>query len=143
MSIWLCPFFNQDGVFLDCFVLFCFVFWTTRVVYGSHQGRGWIGATAAGLRHSYSNMGSEPSLWPTPRTQGSGVLQGPLSEARDPTHILMNISGVITEPQWELLIFFILSCMTCDMTDKGLIAFLKIHTVRYSSFNYYIYIVYV
>ena len=35
--------------------------------YGSSQARGRIGATAAGLCHSYSNMISKPHLRPTPQ----------------------------------------------------------------------------
>ena len=35
--------------------------------YGGSQARGLIGATAAGLRHSPSNAGSEPHLRPTPQ----------------------------------------------------------------------------
>ena len=35
--------------------------------YGSSQGRGWIGATTAGLHHSHSNTGSEPRLPSTPQ----------------------------------------------------------------------------
>ena len=34
---------------------------------GSSQARGRIGATAASLHHSHSNMGSEPCLQPTPQ----------------------------------------------------------------------------
>ena len=36
-------------------------------VYGGFQARGPIGAVAAGLCHSNSNAGSEPSLQPTPQ----------------------------------------------------------------------------
>ena len=35
------------------------------VAHGSSQARGLIGAVATGLRHSHSNMGSEPRLPPT------------------------------------------------------------------------------
>ena len=37
------------------------------MAYGSFQARDSIGATAASLRHSHSNSGSEPSLQPTPQ----------------------------------------------------------------------------
>ena len=37
------------------------------MAYGGSQARGPIGATAAGLRHSHSNVISEPSLRPTPQ----------------------------------------------------------------------------
>ena len=37
------------------------------MAYGSFQARGLIGAAAAGLHHSHSNMGSEPHLRLTPQ----------------------------------------------------------------------------
>ena len=39
----------------------------TLEVYGSFQARGLIGAAAASLHHSHSNIGSEPCLQPTPQ----------------------------------------------------------------------------
>ena len=39
-----------------------FFFRATLVAYGSSQARDQIGAIAAGLRHSHSNVGSEPCL---------------------------------------------------------------------------------
>ena len=43
---------------------FC-LFRVTPAAYGGAQGRGWIGAIAAGLGHNHSNAGSELCLWPT------------------------------------------------------------------------------
>ena len=37
------------------------------MAYGGSQARGLIGAVAAGLRQSHSNVGSEPDLRPTPQ----------------------------------------------------------------------------
>ena len=37
------------------------------MAYGGSQARGPIGAVAASLRQSHSNVGSEPSLQPTPQ----------------------------------------------------------------------------
>ena len=37
------------------------------MAYGGSQARGLIRAVAASLRHSHSNMGSEPRLRPTPQ----------------------------------------------------------------------------
>ena len=37
------------------------------MAYGSSQARGRISATAAGLHHSHSNVGSKPRLPPTPQ----------------------------------------------------------------------------
>jgi len=39
----------------------------TPTAYGSSQARGLIGAVAAGLRQSHSNVGSKPRLQPTPQ----------------------------------------------------------------------------
>ena len=50
------------------FLFFVFVFClfrATPATYESSQVRGRIGATAAGLHHSHSNMGSELCLRPT------------------------------------------------------------------------------
>ena len=65
---------------------------------------GQIGAAAAGLHQSHSNMGSEPNLQPTPQLMATPDLN-PLSEARDRNHILMETMSVLKlmEPQWELL----------------------------------------
>ena len=55
--------------FFVCFVLFCLfaISWAAPAAYGSSQARGPIGAVAAGLHQSHSNVGSEPSLQPTPQ----------------------------------------------------------------------------
>ena len=45
-------------VYFISFYLF-FLFRATPVTYGSSQVRGRIGAAAAGLHHSHSNVGSE------------------------------------------------------------------------------------
>ena len=42
-------------------------FRATPVAYGISQARGQIRATAAGLHHIHSNVGSEPCLQPTPQ----------------------------------------------------------------------------
>ena len=47
---------------------FCFLlFRAAPAACGGSQARGRIGATAAGLRQSHSNSGSEPCLQPTPQ----------------------------------------------------------------------------
>ena len=44
----------------------CFFFLrVTPMAYGGSQARGQIGAAAAGLQNSHSNVGSESHLWPT------------------------------------------------------------------------------
>ena len=49
------------------FYFFLFLFRATPAAYGGSQARGLIGATAAGLHHSRSNVRSEPRLGPTPQ----------------------------------------------------------------------------
>ena len=44
-----------------------FLFRATPMTYGGSQARGPIGATAASLCQSHSNVGSEPGLRPTPQ----------------------------------------------------------------------------
>ena len=53
----------------EFFVLFClFAFsWAAPEVYGGSQARDPIGAVATCLGHSHSNVGSVPSLQPTPQ----------------------------------------------------------------------------
>jgi len=41
--------------------------WAAHTAYRGSQARGLIGAVAAGLHHSHSNVGSELSLRPTPQ----------------------------------------------------------------------------
>ena len=69
------------------FVLFCCFLGLPPMAYGSFQARGWIGVTATS--HSYSNVGSEPHL----QLCQCWILT-PLSEARDQTCILMDISWI-------------------------------------------------
>ena len=53
---------------MDFFVsFFFFLFRAAPTAYGGSQARSRIRATAAGLHHSHSNMGSELSLRPTPQ----------------------------------------------------------------------------
>ena len=53
-----------DIIFL-CFAFFFFSPRAAPVAHRSSQASGRIGATAAGLHHSHSNVGSEPRLRPT------------------------------------------------------------------------------
>ena len=53
--------------FFFCFVLFFCYFRASPTAYGGSQARGLIRDIAASLRHSHSNVGSEPQLWPTPQ----------------------------------------------------------------------------
>ena len=59
-------FFREKPLFLFrtwcIFVLFCLLFRAAPAAYGCSQARGQIGAAAAGLQRSQSNMGSKPCL---------------------------------------------------------------------------------
>ena len=44
-----------------------FFFRAEQEAFGGSQAKGQIGATAAGLHHSHSNVGSEARLRPTPQ----------------------------------------------------------------------------
>ena len=48
-------------------IIYIYIYLLFRAALGSSQARGRIGATAAGLHHSHSNMGSELHLGPTPQ----------------------------------------------------------------------------
>ena len=69
------------------------IFRADPVAHGGSQVRGLIGATGANLYHSHSNVGSScvcdlhHSLW-------QHWILNPLSEARDRTHILMDVNWV-------------------------------------------------
>ena len=49
------------------FFFFFFLFKAKPMVYGGSQARGRIGAAAAGLHHSHSNIRAELCLRPTPQ----------------------------------------------------------------------------
>ena len=53
---------SRSFFFLSFFFL---LFGAALAACGGSQARGLIGAIAAGLHHSHSNMGSEPNLRPT------------------------------------------------------------------------------
>ena len=58
-----------------------------------YQARGRIGATAAGLYHSHSNVGSEPHWWPTPQytaTPGSWATERGLGSNPHP-HVYQSV----------------------------------------------------
>ena len=60
-----------DPSFLSLFLSFLLVFRAEPVAYGSSQARGRIGAAAAGLDHSHSNMGFEPYMLFMPQFMGT------------------------------------------------------------------------
>ena len=62
-EVLLIPFFC---LFVCLFCLFA-ISWAASVADGGFQARGPIGAVAASLHQSLSNVGSKPSLQPTPQ----------------------------------------------------------------------------
>ena len=70
---------------------------------GGSQARGQIGAAAAGLLHSHSNMGSELRLWPTPQPT---VMPDPWpteqGQGSNPRPHGCQLGSLTTEPRWEL-----------------------------------------
>ena len=53
-------------LYIYLFCLFCY-FYAAPAAYGGSQARGRMGAVAAGLHQSHSNVGSEPHLQPKPQ----------------------------------------------------------------------------
>ena len=83
---------NQKVMLFFFFCLFAFSR-ATPEAYGGSQASGRIGAVAASLRQSHSNVGSEPRPRPTPRLTLHRVLN-PLSKAKDGTRSLMILSRI-------------------------------------------------
>ena len=84
----------------------------TPAAYGSSQARGQIGAGAAGLHHSYSNVGSKLSLQPTPWLTAMLDSQPPeQGQGVEPESSWILVRFVTTEPRREChklnLFFFI------------------------------------
>ena len=63
LFLWRCSHYLK----FSFFIFFPFFPYAAPSAYGSFQARVQIRATAASLHHSHSNMGSKPSLWPTPQ----------------------------------------------------------------------------
>jgi len=56
---------------LNIFLSFFFFFMDVPAAYRSSQAMDQIGATAAGLPHSHTNMESKPCLQPTPQSMAT------------------------------------------------------------------------
>ena len=54
----------ESSLFVYLFIL---LFRAVPAAYGGSQARSPIGATAAGIHHRHSNVGSEPRLQPIPQ----------------------------------------------------------------------------
>ena len=79
-------------VFLFVCLFVCFgLLRATHMAYRSSQGKGWIGAVAAGLCHSHSNAGSYLSVI---YSSWQCRMLNPLREARGRTRILMDATWV-------------------------------------------------
>ena len=87
---------NKVEHFFFIFILFYFIFLlfrATPAANGDFQARGRIRATAAGLHHSHGNARSEPSLQLHHSSWQHWILI-PLSEARDRSYILTDLSQI-------------------------------------------------
>ena len=102
----------HTGIKLGPYFFLFFFLGPHPAAYGGSQARGPVGATAAGLHHSHSNVRSELRLWPAPQLRKHRIFN-PLSKARDWTCNLMFLVGFTSAaPRWELLaplLFMILS----------------------------------
>ncbi len=58
---------NNCCIYFILIYLFCFFFRATPAAHGGSQTSGQIGAAAASLHNSHSNLGSELHLLPTPQ----------------------------------------------------------------------------
>ena len=91
--------------FLPSFLSFL-LFKPIPEAYGSCQARGQIGVTAASLRHSHSNVGSELSLQPTPQLRQCWI-PDPLSKPGvEPASSWILVGFVSSAPQWHSIFFF-------------------------------------
>ena len=52
-------------IYTDVYIFFFCLFGAAPMAYGGSQARSLIGATAANLHHSHSNVGPKPCLQPT------------------------------------------------------------------------------
>ena len=64
------------------------------MAYGGSQVRSRIGAVAAGLHHSHSNLGSKPHLQLIYHSSQQCLIINPLSKARDQTCILKDADQI-------------------------------------------------
>ena len=90
---------------LNSFTFFFFAFFrVTAMAYGSSQDRGWIGAVAAGLRHSHSSVGIQAASANYTTVHGNtGSLTHWARKGIKPASSWILVGFVSTEPWWELL----------------------------------------
>ena len=87
---------------------FFFLFRAVPPAYGGCQARGPIGATAAGLHHSHSNIRSELRLWPTPIAHGNArSLTHWARPGIKPATSWFLVGFISAAPQWKLLNIFL------------------------------------
>ena len=84
---------------IDRFLLFR----TTPTANGGSQARGWTRATAAGLRHSHSKAGSEPSVTYTTAHGHTGSLIHWVRPGIEPATSWFLVRFISSVPWWELL----------------------------------------
>ena len=72
--------------------IYLFIWGATGAAYGSSQARSLIRPTGVGLHHSHRNAGSKPSLQPIYHSSWQHQILNPVSEIRDRTCVLMDMS---------------------------------------------------
>ena len=126
-----------------CLFVCLFVFRAAPTAYRGSQPGGWIGAVAAGLYHSHSNVGSELHLRPTPQLTQHQIFN-PLSEARDWTWNFMVPSQIcfhctMTETPWTRVFKGSVKdagCRVCDQfMDVLLIGWWRGNKVIFGTLN--------
>ena len=83
--------------------LLFFLFRAASAVHGSSQARGRIGATAASLRQSHSNMGSKPICNLHHSSQQCWILNPRARPGIEPESSWALVGLVTAKSQWELL----------------------------------------
>ena len=99
VSVW-----DDEGFFFGVVVfLFFYLFRAAPTAHGGSQGRGWIRAVAAILRHSHSNTRSELCLQPTTAHSDAGSLSHWARPGIELTTSWFLVGFVSTVPWQELL----------------------------------------
>ena len=100
-------------------VFFCLLSFSRAApkAHGGSQAGGQIRATAAGLHHSHSNVGSKPHLWPTP--QPTATLDPQPTKGGRGSNLKPHGSST-TEPRQELLMYSF-SIAVWQMTTESVV----------------------
>ena len=106
-----------------CICIYIFFFFrATPAAYGGSQPRSWIRTATVGLRHNRIAMRDLSCVCDLHHGPWQCWILDPLSEARDPTFIFMDIRFVSAEPQqWELCLHFHKAFFLCVCVPVSLL----------------------